>query len=241
MGKINRTRQNRIIALILLAAGIIFVLQRKSAFSRDVSEAFDGLFARITHKSEYFSVRPKGEVRGGVIFFPQDHKDPLEYLPMLRSLVQQGLEVRVATYPLRFSALSASGRKGILEDGSQLEWISLGLGSGAVKACSLADKSDKIAGLILVGSCSGEVNLNDNDLQITFFELSSHPIAEKLMDTIRHKLPADTLYLKASAEEEVVGAVSLKRTDDLIRLPNRLSDEIDRMLAARQVSPKNRN
>ena len=193
---------------LLLAAAVFLLSPGTMPPSAQALNAFQTMAQDVRDQSTYYAVRPQGEVKGGVILYPDDREDPVSYAPLVQRLAAQGLEVRVVKYPMGKAALFRVDPYRLLDEGRQLSWVALGVGSGTAKACSIADKSEYVAGLILIGGCSGEFNLNDNDLQINLYQFEGLEMTDELMATVQGRLPADTRYTVVGSREAIYGDLS---------------------------------
>lgn len=230
----------RLVAGLLLLITGFYMFTQKAPLSPTEQSAYASIRPLLVQKADYYSLRPDGEVSGGVIIFPNSNEDPASYAPMAKKLAEQGLEIRVVKYPFGFIKLSGADRK-ILEDGNQLSWVSLGFGSGVEKACSLADKSALVAGLMITGSCNSKVNLNDNDIQVTVYELENEPFAPDKLAEMRKRLPADTEFITVASKQEIMTEIPT----DQMRIQKAsqsqiLVSEIKRVLWNKVVNSRNK-
>lgn len=218
---------------LLLVMGAVFLLYPKmQPATSEAADLFRTMAGDVDNKSGYFTVKSEGPALGGVVIFPDDKEDPVSYAPMAKKLSDLGMDVRIVRYPMGRANFKTDPLK-LLNDSRDLRWLSIGVGKGAEKACQLGDGSTEVAGLILIGSCSGETNLNDNDLQITMFQVDLEPMDEEMMQQIRNKLPADTRFIRVGSRDEILG--NLMDSGQARVLPTQsdlLSDEIHRILAA---------
>lgn len=235
----NRTLYKLIAMLLLLVTGF-FVFNRKTRVTPAEQAVYRELAPVLTQQRDYYSFRPAGEIVGGVIIFPDQNEDPKSYAPMARILADQGLEIRVVKYPIGLIGLSNADRSA-LEDGSTLPWVSLGFGKGSEKACSLADKSARVAGLILVGSCDSRINLNDNDVQVTIYQLKDQLPNEKNIAELHGRMPADTQYITVDTKEEIMAEIP-GNNPEIERLTHfeSLVGEVRRVLWNKVVNSRNK-
>lgn len=225
--------------LLLLLAGVILLYPRTRPVSTQARDAYQTMAQHIRDNTVYYAVRPPGEVTGGVIIYPDDQEDPVSYAPLARTLSEEGLEVRVVKYPMGKASLFKADPVKLLGEATQLAWISVGLGSGATKACSIADKSEAVAGLILIGVCSSDVNLNDNDLMVTVYQLDNELLDDETLASMKKKLPADSRYLAAATRDEVLGGFLDSGSRALLIREEAFLTQVQRILAAKTPDPKN--
>lgn len=238
--KLSKRRIYQAAAVLLLLITGFYLFVKKEPVSQADRLVYQTVAPDLVQKSDYYSLRPDGEVTGGVIIFPDSKEDPASYAAMAKKLAQQGLEIRVVKYPLGLPQLSGAERT-ILEDGNQLPWVSLGFGQGGIKACSLADKSPQVAGLILTGNCDSQVNLNDNDLQVTVYQMADHPLALSETAQIQKRLPADTNFLIVSSQEEILEEIAGNQPEiQRLTQSGSLVSEIRRLIANKTVKLKNK-
>lgn len=221
---------------LLLIMGAVFLLYPKiQPATSEAAELFRTMAGDVDNKSGYFAVRAEGPALGGVVIFPDDKEDPVSYAPMAQKLSALGMDVRIVRYPMGRANFKTDPLK-LLHESGDLRWVSIGIGKGAEKACQLGDGSPEVAGLILIGSCSGETNLNDNDLQIIMYQVELEPMDEALMQQIRNKLPADTRFIRVGSRDELLGNLMDSGQARVLRAQSDLlSDEILRILAAKPV------
>ena len=240
MRQLSRTKLYIIIGLLLFV-GVAIFQYAKSSTASEASLLFNTMEEKVDNNLRFYTVNPQETAQGGVIVFPDDHEDPNSYALMAKSLAAMGLEVRVARYPLGRSSFKTDYSK-ILSEDKQMSWVSIGVGKGANKACFLGDQSTKVKGLFLIGSCSSEVNLNDNDLQITMYQIESNPISEDQMQQIIKKLPADTKFKVVASKDQVFGQLmgSIEESQVSSRnQKNALSEEIYQILVAQPILTEN--
>ena len=121
-------------------------------------------------------------------------------------------------------------------------WVSIGIGKGANKACFLGDQSTKVKGLILIDSCSSEVNLNDNDLQIIMYQEESNLVGDERMEQIRKKLPADTEFKITASKDQILGQLMASMEENYranSSLKDILSQEIHDILITKPILSEN--
>lgn len=230
------SKRNMLFALLLVAAAFLLSPGTTPPSAQQLN-VFQTMAQDVREESTYYAVRPQGEVKGGVILYPDDREDPVSYAPLVQRLAYHGLEVRVIKYPMGQAALFRVDPNRLLDEGRQLSWIALGLGSGTAKACSIADKSEYVAGLILVGGCSGAFNLNDNDLQITLYQFQGLEMTNELMAKVQGRLPADTRYAVVGSREDIYGDLNVpnsQKTADFIA-------SLHQILEADNTNRKNRD
>lgn len=200
----NLTKLYIIIGGLALLMGVLLFLDREP-LPQAARESYNRLADRITETDDYYEVNPEGIVRGGILIFPDSGEDPISYAPLAEQLVAEGLTTRLVKYPLKSAALSKTERldKDITGD---LSWVTMGFGKGQGQACILADRVEKISGLIIIGDCKGSVNLKDNDIRVSFFELAEEPLDAEAIAAMMKRLPADTVFITASSLEEILGS-----------------------------------
>lgn len=225
--------------LFFLVMGLL-LYAAKDPLTAVEQSAYQAMKPALVQKGDYYSLRPDGDVTGGVIIFPDSKEDPASYAPMAQKLAEQGLEIRVVKYPLGIQALSGAERK-ILDDRTPLPWVSLGFGSGVEKACILADQSDQIAGLIMAGVCTSQVNLNDNDIQVTVYQLADKPYPADRLAEVRRRLPADTEFITVEDAAQISATLPGGQPEGLRRYGgDSLAIQIQRVLANRIVNLRNK-
>ncbi len=230
----------RLIAMLLILITGFYMITKKAPLTPAEQSAYSEIKPGLVQKADYYSLRPDGEVSGGVIIFPDSMEDPASYAPMAKKLAEQGFEIRVVKYPLGFIQLSGAHRK-ILEDGNQLPWVSLGFGQGSDKACSLADKSTLVAGLILTGICASKVNLNDNDVQVKVYQLADQPYPVDQLPEIRKRLPADTEFITVETIGEMMAEIPGEPSEMSITMQQQtLVSEIKEILMKKVVNLRNK-
>lgn len=231
-----------IIGGIVLLTGALLMLFRMEPLTDAARESYSRMAGLTRETAEYHEIRPEGLVRGGIVIYPDSGEDPISYVPLAERLAEQGLATRLVKYPLGRAALSKTERRE-LDNASGISWITLGFGQGREKSCILADRSEEITGLILIGECRADVNLTDNDIRVSFFDLEDEPVPEESMARIMKRLPADTLYLTASSTEEILGQIPGEAAISALR--NRQGDDESSLVAqinrilARSVTNRN--
>lgn len=204
-----------------------------------------GRLTELTRETpEYYEVIPEGPLRGGLVIYPDGGEDPRKYAPLAEQLAEEGLATRLVKYPLGRAALSKAEHRA-LDSPLEIPWIALGFGKGREKSCILADRSDSISGLILIGDCQIGVNLTDNDIRVSFFELADDPVAPDALAGIMKRLPADTVFREAPSMQEILGRIPGEAALSAMR--NRQGDdesslmvEINRILARSMTKRKDR-
>ena len=242
----NANRYKWMTGGILLLLFTLMFLLRVEPVTAESKESFDRLADQTWNTRHYYEVRPEGEVRGGILIYPDSGEDPVNYATLAERLAGEGLKTRVMKYPLGKAVLSQTELKEMDDNGGSA-WITIGFGDGGKKACVLADRSPDITGLIILGDCQADVNLNDNDIRVTFFELAGHSISEEQKAKIIKRLPADTVFRTAESKEEITGKITqeIQETAVMQRMAVReaecdLVSEINRILARKGTGSKDR-
>lgn len=230
-----------ILGLLLLMGAVVFCYPKSSPASAEASSLFKAMASKIDNKLKFYTVDAQGTTQGGVIIFPDDHEDPVSYAPMAKKISAMGFEVRVARYPLGRTSFKTDYEK-ILPEVRDIGWVSIGIGKGANKACFLGDQSTKVKGLILIGSCSSEVNLNDNDLQIIMYQEEPNLVGDERMEQIRKKLPADTEFKIIASKDQILGQLMASMEENYranSSLKDILSQEIHDILITKPILSEN--
>lgn len=204
MKKPRNSKLYTVLGLLLLVGAAIFFYPKSSPAPTEASLLFKTMAPKVEKQLRYYTIDAQGLAQGGVIIFPDDLEDSVSYAPMAEKLSAMGFQVRVVRYPLGRTIFKTDYKK-ILPEDSDTGWVSIGIGKGANKACFLGDQSPDVKGLILIGACSAEVNLNDNDLQIIMYQEKSNPMSEERMEKIRKKLPADTKFKMVGSKDQILG------------------------------------
>lgn len=229
------------LALILFMIGVFLWFHFRTPASSSARTVDRKMAGQVEQKWEFYTVASAAELKGGVMIYPDDHEDPLEYESLAQTLARHGFEVRVAKYPMGLARLSRSDRKDFFDSSSQTGWVAIGLGSGAEKACIAADRSERVAGLILIGGCSSQANLNDNDVKIVLYQLADRQSSENTIEEIKGKLPTDTVYLTAPNRESVLAELTTGEDSLLADSDFDLAEQIRHMLVSKITSSKNRD
>ena len=240
MKKPRNAKLYMVLGLLLLVGVAIFCYPKSSSAPTEASLLFKTMAPKVEKKLRFYTVEAQGIAEGGVVIFPDDLEDPVSYAPMAKKLSTMGFEVRVARYPLGRTSFKTD-YKNILPEVRDMSWVSIGIGKGANKACFLGDQFSDVKGLILIGSCSSEVNLNDNDLQIIMYQEESNPVGEERMEQIKKRLPADTEFKMITSKDQILGQLMapIEKSYMANSIEDILSQEIHDILIAKPILSEN--
>lgn len=224
--------------LVLLTLSLAGLFQMKKPLSPAAERAFARIAKSSVQNREYFEVSPQGQVLAGVIIYPDVRENPSSYAPLAERLAKEGYRTRVVKYPLGQPALSRADKKQFLHDGGGIPWVALGFGEGLDLACTLADRSEEVRGLILMGACSNETNLTDNDIRVTLYQLAQDPIATAVLEAMKKRLPADLALVTAPSQAQILEEIPVREGEAWNRIlgnesapEQSLITEIQRILA----------
>ena len=116
---------------------------------------------------EGYVLKPQGEAKKGIIFYPGAKVDELAYGPLMQKLSQQGYLCILAKMPFHFAVLKVNAADSMIAKYKDIkEWYMMGhsLG-GAMAAQYTSSHLNDIQGLILLGAYSTE-DLSSSSLKV---------------------------------------------------------------------------
>lgn len=147
----------------------------------------------VTWQDDLWIFAPQ-EPAAGLIFYPGGKVEATAYAPMLQKLAQRGILCVLTEMPCNLAVLDRNAADGIPEQFPDIsEWYigghSLG---GAMAASYVAEHTDSMAGLILLGAYS-TADLSDSGLRV----FSAYGSEDGVLDRDKYKdslgnLPQDT-------------------------------------------------
>lgn len=150
------------ISTLLLVSSLIFGVVYVNDYYRadkEAIETFSSAYDNITvdECDDFITTKPEN-AKIGFIFYPGGKVEYSSYLPLMLSLSERGILCVLTSMPLNLAVLDVNAADGISEKYSEIESWYIGGHSlgGSMAASYLANNTDKIDGLILLGSYSTE-------------------------------------------------------------------------------------
>ena len=147
--------------LIILIASLIFGVVYVNDYYRADDEAIGAYLSESTSVSSYYLndktlVISPTEAKAGLIFYPGGKVEFTSYIPLMTACAERGILCVITEMPLNLAVLDVNAAEGIKDNFPNIdEWYIGGHSLGGSMAASyLSKNTDKIDGLILLGSYS---------------------------------------------------------------------------------------
>lgn len=175
------------------------------------------------------------DARAGLIFYPGGKVEYTAYEPLMRACAEEGIACLLLEMPFNLAVLDIGAADGIQENFPQIEnWYIGGHSLGGSMAASyLAENTDDIAGLILLGSYS-TADLSDSGIKV----LSIYGSEDGVLNREKYKenmsnLPSDyTEYVLEGGNHAGFGVYGAQEGDGRALITNAEQIELTSALIA---------
>ena len=132
----------------------------------------------------------------GLVFVPGARIDSRAYASVLRPLAEAGYLVAVLKEPFGFSLLDADHAKKVLDVHPEItDWVIGGHSLGGSTAASLADKDERVKGLVLFASYPGEPMVRDDLKAVSISGTADGFTTPADIEASKGNLPPATSYV----------------------------------------------
>jgi len=146
-----------LVLLLVIVTGYIFLkMNTYEAMSEATAMLED---ETVTQESDWLAVTPEN-VEGHIVFYQGGLVESAAYLPLAKSLSEEGYQVFIPQMPLELAILDTDAIEDIKEaNPSEKEWWLAGHSLGGASAAIYAEENaEELAGLIFLAAYPGEGN-----------------------------------------------------------------------------------
>lgn len=172
--------------IICGAAFGIYVSDYYRANDAALAATFSDDTVTVIQKSDDYMVFTPENPKCGLVFYPGGKVEYTAYAPLMKALAEEGFFCVLVKMPFNLAVFDVNAADDVLEEYTNIkEWYIGGHSLGGAMAASYASKNtDKLKGLILLGSYS-TVDLNDSGLTVFDIQASEDEIVFDDMEELK--------------------------------------------------------
>ena len=137
----------------------------------------------------------------GFILYPGGKVEDIAYAPLMRSLAEEGFITVIVKMPFNLAVFNANGADGVMKTLPEINTWFIGGHSlgGSMASDYTVENSEKISGLILMGSYPNE-SLSQSDISVlSLYGSEDGVLNREAFEQAKEKMPEDVTY------EEIFG------------------------------------
>ncbi|MBI9049365.1 MAG: hypothetical protein JEZ00_08095 [Anaerolineaceae bacterium] len=206
-----------IIVFIVVAGKNLFTVLPADQAAESAAISDD--LVEISNQPKLIALVPRDVIlQRGIIFYPGARVDPVAYIPMLRSLAEEGIVVIIPKMPLNYAIFGINRTAEIQDAYPQVTcWIIAGHSLGGSMAAEYAkENSYRLDGIVFVASYPGKnTSLHGMDIQgLVIRGTNDGLVSEEEIDQVLENFPTDTkIVVLQGANHAQFGHYGVQRGD----------------------------